>query len=205
MVGGGMCTHHLDTGTESGCLGSSLASDAAWAALWQSPNNDSGVLVVVLVCTSSDNGSTMATINSNRPRTQRNVADTIGHPENKAIRKIGKCNWQVRFFCHYFPIPKQHEGQCLILDTMRLNKFVPWNARCWWFQGHNKAINGDEWFATVDLNGAYFQMSIWECHWHFPELSVSGQVLYIESPPLWHLLSLVNIHEHSICTSLLSR
>ena len=86
----------------------------------------------------------------------------------EAIREVGQEDRQAGFYSHYFPVPKRDGTLQPILGLRGLNKFI-WPLRCKMLTVPQvkQAVLVDDWFATVDLKDAYFQIPIWEGHRRF--------------------------------------
>lgn len=87
----------------------------------------------------------------------------------------GSCPWG--FFYHYFLLPKEHGGLHSILDVKDLSCYL-WPLRCKMLKVPSvcQAIIAGNWFATIDLKDAYFQVLIWQGRWRFLRFWSNGQV-----------------------------
>lgn len=46
-----------------------------------------------------------------------------------------------------------------------------------------QAIAAGDWFATIDLKDAYFQIPIWQGHWRFLRFGFEGRIFEFCVPP----------------------
>ena len=80
------------------------------------------------------------------------------------------------FFSDYFLIPKWEGGLRPVLDVRGLNQHLrPLRCRMLTVPRVLQAINQGNWFATVDLKDAYFQIPIWGEHWRFLQFQSGGR------------------------------
>ena len=86
----------------------------------------------------------------------------------EAIREVGQEDRQAGFYSHYFLGPKRDGTLWPILGVRGLNKFLrPLRCKMLTVPRVKHAVLVDNWFATVDLKDAYFQVPIWEGHRRF--------------------------------------
>ena len=85
-----------------------------------------------------------------------------------AIREVEKDDHKAGFRSHYFLIPKRDGGLRPVLDLRGLNRYLrPLWCKMLTAPRVRQAINQGDWFATIDLKDAYFQIPIWRGHWRF--------------------------------------
>lgn len=77
---------------------------------------------------------------------------------------------RVGFFSRYFLVPKRDGGLRPILDLRPLKCQMPTVPRV------RQAIVAGDWFATIDLKDAYFQIPIWQGHWRFLRFGFEGRI-----------------------------
>lgn len=82
---------------------------------------------------------------------------------------------QAGFYSRYFLIPKRDGGLRPILDLRPLNRFLrSLRCRMLTIPRLRGAVNAGDWFVTVDLKDAYFQVPIWQGHWWFLRFGFEG-------------------------------
>lgn len=85
------------------------------------------------------------------------------------LRKVALNNF-------YFLVPKRDGGLRPILDLRGLNKYLrPLRCKMLTVPRVRQAVSQDDWFATIDLDDAYFQIPIWENHWRFLRFEFKGR------------------------------
>ncbi|KAK7899532.1 hypothetical protein WMY93_020385 [Mugilogobius chulae] len=93
----------------------------------------------------------------------------------KAIREV-KCDQRTGFYSRYFLIPKKDGGLRPILDLRSLNKFLrPLKCKMLTVPRVRQAVLPGDWFATIDLKDAYFQIPIWEGHRRYLRFAFAGK------------------------------
>ncbi|KAJ8364944.1 hypothetical protein SKAU_G00137750 [Synaphobranchus kaupii] len=82
-----------------------------------------------------------------------------------AISEVEQGNRQAGFYSRYFVVPKRDVGLRPILDLRGLNKYLrPLRCKMLTVPRVRQAVNKGDWFTTIDLKDAYFQIPIWEGH-----------------------------------------
>lgn len=104
--------------------------------------------------------------------------------EKRAIREVKRSDPQAGFFSRYFLIPKRTGDLRPILDLRGLNMHLR-SLRCRFLTVPRvrQAINAGDWFATIDLQDAYFQIPIWPGHWRFLRFAFEGRVFEFQVLP----------------------
>ncbi len=96
----------------------------------------------------------------------------------RAIREVMQDNHQAGFYSRYFLIPKKDGRLRPILDLRGLNKFLrPLRCKMLTVPRVRQAVHQGDWFATIDLEDAYFQIPIWEGHRRYLRFAVNGRTL----------------------------
>ncbi|XP_061576587.1 uncharacterized protein LOC133442594 [Cololabis saira] len=96
--------------------------------------------------------------------------------EKHAIREVKCGDHRAGFFSRYFLVPKRDGGLRPILDLRVLNKHLrPLRCRMLTIPRVRQAVTMGDWFATVDLKDAYFQIPIWPGHWRFLRFGFEGR------------------------------
>ncbi|XP_078025738.1 uncharacterized protein LOC144463846 [Epinephelus lanceolatus] len=104
--------------------------------------------------------------------------------EKAAIREVASGDHQVGFFSRYFLTPKKDGGLCPILDLRGLNRYLqPLRYRFLTVPRVRQAVTAEDWFATIDLKDAYFQIPIWRGHWRFLCFGFAGRVYEFQMLP----------------------
>ena len=85
--------------------------------------------------------------------------------EKGAIGEVRRSDRQGGFYSRYFLIPTKDLGLRPILDLRELNKYLrPLRCRFLTVPRVRQTIKAGDWFATIDLKDAYFQIPIWPGH-----------------------------------------
>ncbi|XP_030008050.1 uncharacterized protein LOC115431636 [Sphaeramia orbicularis] len=95
----------------------------------------------------------------------------------RAIREVGHEDRRMGFYSRYFLTPKRDGTLRPILDLRGLNKFLrPLKCKMLSIPRVKQAVLVGDWFATVDLKDAYFQIPIWEGHRRFLRFAFDGKI-----------------------------
>lgn len=93
----------------------------------------------------------------------------------KAIREMLD-DQRAGFYSRYFLIPKKDGKLRPILDLRGLNKFLrPLKSKMVTVPRVRQAVLPGDWFATIDLEDAYFQIPIWEGHRQYLRFAFAGK------------------------------
>lgn len=104
--------------------------------------------------------------------------------DKKAIREVKLDNHQAGFYSRYFLVPKRDGGLRPILDLRGLNKHLrPLRCRMLTVPRVKQAISAGDWFATIDLKDAYFQIPIWQGHWRFLRFGFEDRIFEFQVLP----------------------
>ncbi|CAL9704266.1 unnamed protein product [Knipowitschia caucasica] len=104
--------------------------------------------------------------------------------EKKAIREVPPGDRQVGFYSRYFLIPKKDGNLRPILDLRGLNRFIrPLRCKMLTVSRVRQFICRGDWFVTIDLKDAYFQIPIWKGHWRFLRFVFNGKVYEFQVLP----------------------
>ena len=104
--------------------------------------------------------------------------------EKEAIREVPCGDHQAGFFSRYFLAPKRDGGLCPILDLRGLNRYLrPLRCRLLTVPRVRQAVTAGDWFATIDLKDAYFQIPIWRGHWRFLQFGFADRVYKFQVLP----------------------
>ena len=96
--------------------------------------------------------------------------------EKGAIREVAPGDHRAGFFSRYFLTPKRDGGLRPILDLRGLNRYLrPLRCRLLTVPRVRQAVTAGDWFATIDLKDAYFQIPIWRGHWRFLRFGFAGR------------------------------
>ncbi|XP_029924002.1 uncharacterized protein LOC115371027 [Myripristis murdjan] len=104
--------------------------------------------------------------------------------EKGAIREVASGDQRAGFFSRYFLAPKRDGGLRPILDLRGLNQYLrPLRCRILTVPRVRQAISAGDWFATIDLKDAYFQIPIWRGHWRFLRFGFASKIYEFQVLP----------------------
>lgn len=89
-----------------------------------------------------------------------------------------------RFYSHYFIVPPKDGSLQPILDLRRLNSFIdPHRFRMASLDTIIPLLQQDDWFITIDLRDAYFQITIRDDHRKFLRFAIDDNIYQFKALP----------------------
>ncbi|KAL0199203.1 hypothetical protein M9458_007743, partial [Cirrhinus mrigala] len=114
--------------------------------------------------------------------------DTLLRKE--AIEVVPSHNRESRFYSRYFIVPKKDGGLRPFLNLRQLNRSVMWlKFRMLTVSQVVSQIRSEDWFVTIDLKDAYFQVSILPQHKKLPRFAFRGEAYQYRVLPFGLALS----------------
>ncbi len=96
--------------------------------------------------------------------------------EKGAIEYVPHSNRETGFYSRYFIVPKKVGGLRPMLDLWVLNESVmQLKFKMLTLRQIVSQIRSEDWFVTIDLKDAYFQISIRPCHRKFLRFAFGGK------------------------------
>lgn len=104
--------------------------------------------------------------------------------EKRAIREVSWDHPRTGFYSRYFLVPKKDGGLRPILDLRGLNRYLrQLPCKMLTVPRVRQVVNSGDWFATIDLKDAYFQIPIWKGHWKFLRFGFEGRIYEFQVLP----------------------